>query len=243
MSSASTEPAITAPCVPTAKVYVDGFNLYYGCLQESACRWLDLEALCRRLLPGRHVKRIRYFTARVKGPAAQRQDVYLRALATLRSVSIHQGTFLAHTVLMPVADRPHPRATALVEYRAPSGVWHGLTFRHPGRPMRASVRKQEEKGSDVNLATFLLLDAFRRDCDEAYVLSGDSDLATPISVANRVLSLPVGVINPTANRLSAELQRAARTYRTLRPAILRTCLLPPLLVDAGGRPIRKPPGW
>ncbi len=28
-------------------VYVDGFNLYYGCLKGTPYRWLDLGALCQ----------------------------------------------------------------------------------------------------------------------------------------------------------------------------------------------------
>ena len=67
-------------------VYVDGFNLYYGCLKGSPHKWLDLERLCCQLLASHNqIKRIRYFTARInsrpddpQGPA--RQDAYLRAL-------------------------------------------------------------------------------------------------------------------------------------------------------------------
>ena len=46
-------------------VYVDAFNLYYGCLKGTPYRWLDLGAPCRRLLPKDEIKRIRYFTATV----------------------------------------------------------------------------------------------------------------------------------------------------------------------------------
>ena len=46
-------------------VYLDGFNLYYGCLKGQPHKWLDLEAMCARLLPKNEIKRIRYFTARV----------------------------------------------------------------------------------------------------------------------------------------------------------------------------------
>jgi hypothetical protein len=67
-------------------VYVDGFNLYYGCLKGTPYKWLDLDALCRRLLPKHELGRIRYFTAIIaarphdpSGPARQR--AYLRALA------------------------------------------------------------------------------------------------------------------------------------------------------------------
>ena len=47
-------------------VYIDAFNLYYGCLKGSPYRWLDLGLLCRLLLPGYSINRIRYFTAVVE---------------------------------------------------------------------------------------------------------------------------------------------------------------------------------
>lgn len=46
-------------------VYIDGFNLYYGALRGSPYRWLDLEALSRRLLPKDDIHLIRYFIARI----------------------------------------------------------------------------------------------------------------------------------------------------------------------------------
>ena len=32
------------------RVYVDGYNFYYGCLEKSAHKWLDLRALAERIL-------------------------------------------------------------------------------------------------------------------------------------------------------------------------------------------------
>ena len=65
-------------------VYIDGFNLYYGCLKRTPHRWLDLQAFCERMLPKDDVTKVRYFTALVSarphdphGPV--RQQVYLRA--------------------------------------------------------------------------------------------------------------------------------------------------------------------
>jgi hypothetical protein len=46
-------------------MYVDAFNLFYGRLKGSPYKWLDLDALARRLLPEHEIHRIRYFTARV----------------------------------------------------------------------------------------------------------------------------------------------------------------------------------
>jgi hypothetical protein len=70
-------------------VYVDGFDLYYGCLKGTPYRWLDLEGLCARMLPTNDVQRVRYFTARVAARPGKlhdpvHQDAYLRALATCR---------------------------------------------------------------------------------------------------------------------------------------------------------------
>ena len=48
-----------------ANICVDGFNLYYGCLRGTPCKWLDLDALCRRLFPRDTIHRIRYFTANI----------------------------------------------------------------------------------------------------------------------------------------------------------------------------------
>ncbi len=40
----------------------------------------------------------------------------------------------------------------------------------------AKVVKVEEKGSDVNIASYLLLDGFRNDYEVAVIISNDSDL-------------------------------------------------------------------
>lgn len=48
-----------------AIVYVDGFNLYFGALKGTPYKWLDLDALARRLAPNDDIVAVRYFTARV----------------------------------------------------------------------------------------------------------------------------------------------------------------------------------
>jgi hypothetical protein len=37
-------------------VYVDGFNLYYGCLKNTPFRWLNIAELCRLMLPKDTIK-------------------------------------------------------------------------------------------------------------------------------------------------------------------------------------------
>jgi hypothetical protein len=119
-------------------VYIDAFNLYYGCLKKTPYRWLDIRQLCRLMLPTNNVVRIKYFTARVGARTNDpdqpiRQQMYLRALGTLPEVEVHYGHYLNHKVKMLLAQP------------------------QPGGPKFVEVIKTEEKGSDVNLATHHLV--------------------------------------------------------------------------------------
>jgi len=101
-------------------VYIDGFNLYYGALSHTPFKWLDLNALCAKMLPKNIINRIHYFTARVTDPhwdpyKSARQDAYLRALATFPNIIIHEGRFLSNIVKMPLA------------YPQPGGPYGGCT--------------------------------------------------------------------------------------------------------------------
>ena len=93
------------------RVYVDGFNLYYGALKGSPFKWLDPVRLAARLLPAVcAIDKLGYFTARVSGKldpgAPGRQQVYFNALATLPEVELHFGRFLAKTMWRPLANLP-----------------------------------------------------------------------------------------------------------------------------------------
>ena len=49
-----------------ARVYVDGFNLYYAALRGTPFKWLDPVRLTTLLLPRDWtIDQLRYFTARV----------------------------------------------------------------------------------------------------------------------------------------------------------------------------------
>ena len=71
-------------------VYVDGTGLYLSALKGTPYKWLDIKALCERLLPHNNIVQIRYFAERLPVPdAAQRQETYLRALASFEEISVH----------------------------------------------------------------------------------------------------------------------------------------------------------
>lgn len=199
-------------------VYIDGFNLYYGALRKTPYRWLDVSCLCRTLLPRDDIRQIKYFTALVNPRPTDpdqlaRQQVYLRALATIPNLEIIYGYFLTHEVTMALAD---------------------------GRGY-ARVVKTEEKGSDVNIATHLLADGFRDAYDLAVVVSNDSDLLLPIRFVTQELGKPVGVLNPQKHP-SAALEPLAFFMKQIRSGVLAKCQFPPTLTDRDG-PFSKPEAW
>ncbi|WP_283136886.1 NYN domain-containing protein [Rhizohabitans arisaemae] len=206
-------------------VYVDGFNLFYGCLKGTRHKWLDLDALAHRMAPNHQIHRIRYFTAKISarpndldGP--NKQGFYLRALSTIPHLSIHLGRFQQKKTRMRLAHPP------------------------PGGPATVEVIKTEEKGSDVNLATHLLADAFRQDCEVAIVISNDADLAEPIRLVRHEIGIRVGVVNPhPTRRRSIELEAVSPTFfREIRESVLAGCQFPEKLADARGE-IRRPATW
>lgn len=203
-------------------VYVDGLNLYYRALRGTPYRWLDVGRLARLLLPRHRIVRIRYFTALVANrpgdpTQAQRQQAYLRALRTVPDLTIHHGHLLAKRKRRPLAQPP------------------------PKGPRTVEVLDTEEKGSDVNLASYLLLDGFDDEYDLAVVVSNDSDLELPIRMVATRLGKQVGVFDPSRRR-SFELHAAASWYRPLRRGPLGASLFPDILKDRHGT-IAKPNEW
>jgi uncharacterized LabA/DUF88 family protein len=200
-------------------VYIDGFNLYYGMLRGTLYRWLDVARLCDILLPRHTIHRIRYYTALVRARSTDpgqrtRQLVYLRALRTLPAPTIHEGHFLSHIVSMPLASNP----------------------RHT-----VPVIKTEEKGSDVNLATHLIVDAFRNDFDVAVVVSNDSDLLEPIRIVRTELGKQMGLLVPHA-KASRALVPHATFIKRIRSHVLAASQFPYEVSDLKGT-FHKPPSW
>jgi uncharacterized LabA/DUF88 family protein len=111
----------------------------------------------------------------------------------------------------------------------------------PGGPRFVQVIKTEEKGSDVNLATHLLHDAWHNDYDVAVVITNDSDLVEPIKIVRRDLSKIVGVLNPQRHP-SFELRNNSDFFKQIRGSALNRSQFPSALSDANGT-FHKPAPW
>ena len=206
-----------------AIVYIDGINLYYGALKGTTYKWLDLEQLCHRLLPDYDLKGIKYFTSRILSfpddqKAPQRQDIYLRALATLDPLlSIYLGKMKQNK-----------------EYKR-------LVSPSAKGPKGEVVYITEEKQTDIKLAVHLLWDAFNNCCDTAVVITNDSDLFPAIEMVENSTNTNVMLVNPSYKTRRARDLKASE-YRQIRKAALANSQFPLEIEDDDGI-FRKPIEW
>ena len=202
-------------------VYVDGFNLYYGALRNTSCKWLDLSSLFRNMLSPMHdVQKIKYFTARVSAKrdlnSAVHQDVYLRALEKhCPDVEPIFGYFTIRPVTLPLEN--------------------------PKKGQRmARVLKTEEKGSDVNIAAHLVHDAWLEAYDCAVVVSNDGDLAEALRLVKSDCKKTIGLIRPRKGQKSNKLSDHADFFRHITLDALQKNQLPSPIP---GTRIFKPKEW
>jgi hypothetical protein len=207
--------------VMRAYVYIDGFNLYYRALKGTGFKWLNPVALGQRMLdPADTVAAVRYFTARVSArsgdpDAPRRQQIYLSALGTLPQVECHFGRFLTKTKMRPLVS---------------TGQF-------------VQVHDTEEKGSDVNLATHLLNDAWHGRFDIALVMSQDTDLLEPIRIVTQERQLKVGLVWLDNGRPNKHLTAVASFVRHASPSDLAASQFTDPVNRQGAQPISKPAGW
>jgi NYN domain len=203
-------------------VYIDGYNFYYGAVRHTPWKWVDPVALFQKVLgPQNDLIKVKVYTARVQPTPHDpnvnvRQDAYLRAVqAHCPLVEFHFGHFLRHKVVM--------------EHAAPP-------------PSRVTVWKNEEKGSDVNLAVHLLNDAWRNAFDCAVIVSNDSDLMESLRLARTEHKKLIGLVTPGApqRKTSRELAQYASFVNPIRAWMLQTSQLPNPIP---GTTIHKPTTW
>jgi len=242
-------------------VYVDAFNLYYGgrghCGRGTkGWRWLDTRALITPMVgwSGAVIDRIIYCTARVDQVDTPNswvdQDAYIGALLANDSVThVEEGKYVSWAKKQPLAvdsrERSHPdlfQMTDAIELdpSLPLTVTHDPNLDQD--IIYATVRVREEKGSDVNVASHLLKDAFTNEIDAAVVVTNDSDLGLPLAMVRK--KIPVGTVNPQ-NKAVAGALRGKPTdgvgrhwWRTLTPSDFYDHQLPD---PVGG--FRKPFDW
>lgn len=203
-------------------IYIDGLNLYYGAVRATpALKWLNIERFCKLLRPHDDIRLIRYFSALVDGPTQPNQAVYLRALSTTPLVEITLGKFKTKTIKCRVSA-----------CTSTCNKWYGTP---------------EEKRTDVNIAVFILDDAYRDVCDQFIIFSGDSDLVPAVNmVRTRFPSKKIIVYVPSRNPVrgaAVELRTAAHVHRDLPLQLIPRSQFPDNIPDGAGGMLSRPVGW
>ncbi len=193
-------------------VYVDGFNLYFGLREEGWARyyWLDIQRLATRLADGSQVVSCKYFTSRVTAP----QDKQKRQLRYLEALATLPGLQIVYG-----------------KYQSSQKNCHGC-----GR----TIYQSQEKMTDVNIATAMLVEAFLNRVDVAILVSGDSDLVAPVK---EIATTKTVIVAFPPKRVSQELRRVASSHFVIGRSTLAACQMPNPVITSAGVRIERPAQW
>lgn len=211
--------------------YIDGFNLYYNTFKGKRntdnirYKWLDLEKLIPRVVSKKYKKntflKTKYYTAHVSGKEdpgkVERQNVYLNTLKNFcQQTEIYYGNYIVKE-----------------SYR--TKVHNFFLF-----PPKVKVFLPEEKGSDVNLASHMLLDAFQNEYEVAVLVSNDSDLEEPMRIVTEVFNKKIILVQPKHVNTSKSLIKYSFDVLRFDTNDLKECQLP---LDIPYTKYHKPNEW
>ena len=227
------------------RVYIDGYNLYYGCLKNSQDKWLDVRALSERILSnipfeqnGQRVRfvfqtpAVKYFTAPILTSFAKSdesvacQSHYHTALRAYLNDEVE--------IIKGYHDAKPARARVWEEGKA-------------ARECRMiDIWKLEEKQSDVALALNAFSDAIRNEVDQVVAVTNDSDFAPAMRMIRQHTEAIVGLITPARyqrGKVNSELEKHAHWTRThILDQEFALSHLPPL-IRLKSKVVYKPWSW
>jgi uncharacterized LabA/DUF88 family protein len=205
--------------MPKVIVYIDGFNVYFGLKDNGWSRyyWLDYLSLAQRLaqeLKEENTELIatKYFTSRISAPEDKRKR---------------------QTVYLEALES---RGNIQFYY----GNYRESLYECSGchRPNYVPNEKQ----TDVNIATQMLIDGFQGNFDTAILIGGDSDLVPPVKVIREQLRKRVICAFPP-RRISKELTKACNGTFHLGEIDLRHNQLPDKITKPDGFVLERPTSW
>lgn len=133
-------------------VYVDGFNLYFGMIEGgfTSYRWLDVKKLANNLLQ--------------QNQSLATVKYFTSRVSNNLDKQKRQNTYLEALYETGVEILYGKYQLNNIECRRCGNIWPDAN----------------EKMTDVNIATHLMVDAYQDKYDMAMLISGDSDLVPPI---------------------------------------------------------------
>jgi uncharacterized LabA/DUF88 family protein len=183
-------------------------------LAESIVRNADLVA-------------VKYFTARIKGDYEKqdRQNAFLNAIQIhCPKLQVFEGRYLLRRIFCSQCRQSNERF--ICPFCQHRNVY------------------PEEKKSDVNIATQMLMDAHENRFDIAYLVSGDSDFVPPIKAICGMSPLKtVAVVFPPRQGRSKELRDASSFSFFMSMSGIKQSWLPDAIEKSDGTFITIPDEW
>ena len=196
-------------------VYVDGFNIYFGMLEAGFinCKWLNLKALVLSLLK-------------------PNQELVELKYFTSR-----------------VSNNPdkQKRQTAYIEALETEAIriFYGQYQRDTIECNRCSYiwANYNEKMTDVNIATQMIIDAYQDKYDMAMLISGDSDLVPPIRAIHENFKQKRVFVAFPPRRFNNSVALVAKGSLTIGRKKLADNQFPTEVKKRDGFILRKPNEW
>lgn len=201
--------------------FIDGFNLYHAidAMKANYLKWLNLNSLMEVFIEkGRHEIVSIQYFSAYANWVPSRVARHREYIAALKSVGVD-----------PVMGTFKPKQKYC-------------------RDCKKKWTAHEEKQTDVNIAVEMVRGAFHDVFDEAFLVSGDSDLVPPIKLMRELFpSKRIKVICPPDRYFGKELFRASTGHGKIKRVHLEECLFQETIIGDHGnviatRPARyKPP--
>jgi hypothetical protein len=208
--------------------YIDGFNLYFGLRSMGYQRyyWLNLQAMAEKLVrPHQRLIMTKYFTARISGPHPKDKPEDARKMEEKRR---RQASFLeAIGTLSGVSIYYGHYIGGIIQCRNCRHTWPD----------------HEEKMTDVNIATEMMIDSFENRCDSILLISADSDLVPAIRGVKKLFPAKRMIVFFPPGRLSAQLTLVANEQFTIGRRTLAKSQFPDQIVKPDGHILQRPAKW
>lgn len=196
-------------------VYIDGFNFYYGLKAKQWRKFYWLDIVA-------------FYELFMKENQVLNKVYYCTAKPTDIGKKNRQGAFFKANSLNPKFELVFGKF--LEKDVCYDGQWY-KTF--------------EEKQTDVNIAVKLLRGVFLSECDSSIIVSGDSDLAPAIKLANEIDPSHKIFVHFPPERGSITLEKCSHAIIHLHryEARFNKCLLPDEVQMPNGSNLTKPDHW
>lgn len=198
-----------------ANFYVDGFNLYFGLVQAKYldCKWLNIYSLAQRIKNHSHDLNVVKYFTSRVNNNVEKQK--------------RQNSYLEALQTTPISIIYGQFRSEPLSCKICGNTWF----------------ESKEKMTDVNIATNLIIDAYRNDFDVAFIISGDSDLVPPVKEVKNLFPQKEIIIAFPPERKSNELKMVANSSFSIGKSKFLECQLPLQLENKYGDKIEKPSAW